>query len=85
MTTLHLKLDDDLNAALDQVCAGQGRDKESLATQLLRQYVNMEQLRRTLLDPDLAELYQELQEEDQELANQGMDDYNRLLNEADSR
>jgi len=45
----------------------------------------MEQLRRTLLDPDLAELYQELQEEDQELANQGMDDYNRLLNEADSR
>jgi len=85
MTTLHLKLDDDLNAALDQVCAGQGRDKESLATQLLRQYVNLEQLKRTLLDPDLADLYQELQEEDQELANQGMDDYNRLLNEADSR
>ena len=85
MTTLHLKLDDDLNAALDQVCAGQGRDKESLATQLLRQYVNMEQLKRTLQDPDLAELYQELQGEDQELANQGMDEYNRLLNEADSR
>ena len=85
MTTLNLKLDDELNAALDQVCAGQGRDKESLATQLLRQYVNLEQLKRTLLDPDLADLYQELQEEDQELANQGMDDYNRLLNEADSR
>ncbi len=85
MTTLYLKLDDELSAALDQVCAGQDRDKESLATQLLRQYVNMEQLKRTLLDPNLAELYQELQEEDQDLANQGMDDYDRLLNEADSR
>ena len=85
MTTLQLKLDDELNAALDKLCAGQGRDKESLATQLLRQYVNMEQLKRTLLDPDLAKLYLELQAEDQELANQGMDEYHRLLNEADSR
>jgi predicted transcriptional regulator len=74
VTTLQLKLDDELNAALDKLCAGQGRDKESLATQLLRQHVNMEQLKRTLQDPELANLYLELQEEDQKLANQGLDE-----------
>jgi predicted transcriptional regulator len=63
MTILQVKLDDELSAALDQVCAGQGCDKESLATQLLRRYVNVEQLKRTLLDPGLAELYLELQED----------------------
>ena len=72
MTILQLKLDDELNAALDKLCAGQGRDKESLATQLLRQYVNMEQLKRTLFNPDLAKLYKELQEEDRALANEEM-------------
>src|ERR1700687_5588738 len=83
MTTLLIKLDDELNTALEQLCSGQGRDKESLTTQLLRQYVNMEQLRQTLQDPELAKLYQELQEEDRALANQGMADYQRILHEAD--
>jgi hypothetical protein len=83
VNTLQLKLDDELSAAFAQVCAKKGHDKESLATQLVRQYVNREELKQALVNPDLSKLYQELQEEDQALANQGMLEYSQLLREAD--
>lgn len=83
MTTISLALDDDVNAALETLCANQGRDKMALVAQLVRQYVEMEQLKSTLQDPALAQLYQELSAEDRLLAEEGLAEYQNLLHEAD--
>ena len=42
-----------------------------------------EELEQQMSDPEIIRLYAELADEDVELANQGMDEYNRLLQEAD--
>lgn len=83
MKTLSLRLDDELDAALEAVCAEQGRDKAEVVTEVVRKYVETERLKRTLQDPSLAELYQQLAGEDVALAEEGMADYHQMLEEAD--
>jgi len=83
MKTLPIKLDDELDAALEAVCAERGLTKHQLAADLLRRYVEAEQLKRTLQDPDLVALYQELASEDVALAEEGMAEYKQMLEAAD--
>ena len=83
MKSLSVVVDDQLDAALDAVSVGKGRAKSDIITQVLRQYVQTERLRQSLQDPALITLYQELAEEDVQLAEEGMADYQRMLKEAD--
>lgn len=83
MKTLSLRLDDELDAALEAVCKEQGRDKADVVTDIVRKYVETEHLKRALQDHALAELYQQLAAEDVALAEEGMAEYQRILEEAD--
>lgn len=83
MTTVVLNLDDELDAAVEALSTEQGCDKAILLTDIVRRYVQNERLRQELRDPELAKLYQELEAEDRALAEQGMGDYKRMLDEAD--
>jgi hypothetical protein len=83
MTTISLALDDQLYAALESLCAGQGRSKDDLLADVVRRYVAAEQLKRELQDPELGQLYQELAVEDVSLAREGMSEFERLNKEAD--
>jgi hypothetical protein len=83
MKTLPLRLDDDLDAALDAVSAEQGISKADLVTQIVRRYLETQRLKHALQDPDLAALYQQLAGEDVALAEEGIADFQRLLEEAD--
>jgi hypothetical protein len=83
MKTLPLDLDDALDAALDAVSLEQGRGKADLVLDLVRKYVEAEQLKRTLQDPALIALYDQLAVEDIALAEQGLGDYSRGLRSAD--
>jgi predicted DNA-binding protein len=83
MKTLALRLDDELDAALEAVCAEQGRDKIDVVTDIVRKFVEAERLRRSLQDPALAELYQQLATEDIALAEEGMAEYQQRLEETD--
>ena len=85
MQTLPLVLDEELNAALEAVCAAQGRDKAQVAAEALRRYVAAEQRSRRLRDPDLAALYHQLADEDVALAEVGIADYAAGLTEADRK
>jgi predicted transcriptional regulator len=83
MKTLALRLDDELDAALEAVCAEQGRDKIDVITDIVCKFVEAERLRRSLQDPTLAELYQQLAAEDIALAEEGMAEYQQRLEETD--
>ena len=83
MKTLPLDLDDELDAALDAVSLEQGRRKAELVVDIVRKYVGAEQLKRTLQDPALVALYEQLAAEDLALAEQGMGDYSRVLHASD--
>jgi plasmid stability protein len=84
MATLVLNLDDGLNAALEALCAREGRDKAALLTDILRRHLDSEELRQCLSDPELKRLYDEqLAAEDVALAEEGMAEYEDLLREAD--
>ena len=83
MKSLPLDLDDELDAALDAVSLEQGRAKVELVLDLVRKYVEAEKLKRTLQDPALIALYNELAAEDIALAEQGLADYSRGLQSAD--
>lgn len=83
MKSLSVSVDDQLDAALEAVSVGQGRAKSDIITQVLRQYVQTERLRQSLQDPALIARYQELAEEDVQMAEEGQADYYRLLAEAD--
>ena len=83
MKTLPVQLDDELDVALEAVCKDQGRDKGEVVMDIVRKYVEAERLRRTLQDPALAELYQQLAAEDVALAEEGMAEYQQLVKEAD--
>lgn len=83
MRILPLVLDDDLATSLQTISAGQGRAETELVMEMLRQYVRAEQLRQALQDPTLIALYQELADEDVYMAEEGLADYTRQLEEAD--
>lgn len=84
MKSLSLMVDDQLDEALEAVSLGKGRAKVDIITQVLRQYVQTERLRQSLQDPALVALYEELAEEDVQLAEEDMADYQRILAEADN-
>lgn len=83
MRTLPLVLDDDLATSLQTISAGQGRAETELVMEMLRRYVRAEQLRQALQDPALIALYHELADEDAHMAEEGLANYARQLEEAD--
>ena len=83
MRTLQVPLDEEVDAALEALCARQQRAKETVVSELVRQFVNSQQARQTLQSGELKALYEQLADEDVTLAEAGMDDYKRLLEEAD--
>jgi predicted transcriptional regulator len=83
MKTLSLHLEDDLDAALTQLCAEQGREKAEVVADVLRKHLQAEGLRSSLRDPELARLYGELAAEDLALAEEGLPEYRRVLDQAD--
>jgi hypothetical protein len=83
MKTLALRLDDELDEALEAVCAEQGRDKIDVVTDIVRKFVEAERLKRSLQDPALAQLYQQLAAEDIALAEEGIAEYQQRLEETD--
>lgn len=85
MATISLSLDDQLTAALESISSSQGCDKETLVAKVIRKYIEAEQLRKALEDPELIKLYQELADEDVALAEAGMDDYQKMLLEAENQ
>jgi|FaiFalFF_MnMetaG_3_1042247.scaffolds.fasta_scaffold02148_3 metal-responsive CopG/Arc/MetJ family transcriptional regulator len=80
---LSLELDEELDAALDALCQTQGRPKSELVVDLVRRFVETEKLKQTLQDPHLVALYHQLASEDIDLAEQGMADYLRNLEEGE--
>jgi hypothetical protein len=46
-------------------------------------YIEEEQMRSNLQDPEIVDLYRELAEEDVALAEEGIAEYGRMLDEAD--
>jgi metal-responsive CopG/Arc/MetJ family transcriptional regulator len=78
-----LTIDEGLDAELERVSTRKGRPKADVVADALRQYVQAEQRRQSLLDPALIALYSQLADEDVALAEAGMDDYARQLAEAD--
>jgi metal-responsive CopG/Arc/MetJ family transcriptional regulator len=82
MKTLPVNMDDELDAALDMVCAEQGLKKADLVVDIVRKYVETERLKRALQDPSLAALYEQLADEDVSLAEEGMADYQQILEAA---
>lgn len=83
MRTLPLVLDDDLATSLQTISAGQGRAETDLVLDMLRRYVRAEQLRQALQDPALIALYQGMGDEDVRMAEEGLADYARQLDDAD--
>ena len=83
MKAISLKLDDDVNAELEALCAAEGRDKDDVVGEVVRKYVGTVRLRRTLEDPVLSELYKGLADEDSALAEKDIAEYGRLLTSAD--
>jgi predicted transcriptional regulator len=83
MKVIELALDDDVDIALDALCAAQGRHKGDVVTEVVRRYVEAARLRHALEDPALAHLYEELAPEDVALAEEGLAEYGRLLKSAD--
>jgi len=80
---ISLKLDDDVDADLDELCVTEGRDKSEVVTDAVRKYVEAARLRRALEDPALTPLYAELADEDTALAEEGIAEYGRLLKSTD--
>jgi len=83
MTTLQVPLEEELNVALEALCAAQQRDKVSVVSDLVRQFVRSHQTKQALQNPELIAFYEQLADEDTALAEAGMADYQRLLAEAD--
>ena len=83
MKAISLKLDDDVDAELEALCAAEGRDKSDVVTEVVRKYVETVRLRRALEDPALTRLYEELADDDAALADENIAEYGRLLKSAD--
>ncbi len=79
MKTISLRIDDEVDAALAALRAEQGRNETEVVADVLRRYVETERLKRMLQDPALARLYEELAAEDKALAEEGMSEHQRTL------
>lgn len=78
-----LTIDETLNEQLELVSNRKGRVKSEVVVEVLLHYVQSEQRKHQLLDPALIALYTELVDEDIALAEEGMEEYYRQLEEAD--
>lgn len=85
MKTIAIQMDEELNAALEQICSQRKLDKSRMVADILRRYVETERLAGSLRDPALMRAYQELSAEDVNLAEQGMKEFHRILEEADQK
>lgn len=83
MARTWIELDDALGAALDAVCAEQGRDRAQVVNEILTRYLETQGQRRVLVDPSQVELYRELAAADVALAEEGLADYQRMLQATD--
>lgn len=83
MKTLPVKIDDELDAALEIACAEHGLKKADLVIDIIRKFLETERLKRALQDPTLIALYQELADEDVSLAEAGLAEYKQTLAAAD--
>ena len=84
LKTILLQVDDELDLALTAVCAERGSKKDDLVAGVLTNYLASERSKRILQDdPALAELYAQLAPEDAALAEEGISEYQRLLEQAD--
>ncbi len=79
-----LAIDETLDTELELVSTRKGRSKSDIVAEVLRRYVQTEQRRHQPLDPALIAAYSQLAEEDIALAEAGMEDYQRQLEEADN-
>jgi hypothetical protein len=70
MKAISLQLDDVVDAELESLCAAQGRAKSEVVSEIVRRYVQTARLRRSLGDPTLTRLYEELASEDAALAEE---------------
>jgi hypothetical protein len=80
---LPVSLDDELASVLAAVSAARGLDETTLASDVLRKFLKAEQLKRTLDDPALAALYEQLAAEDLALAEEGVAEYHQALEAID--
>lgn len=85
MKTIAIQMDEELNAALEQICSRRKLDKSRMVADILRKYVETERLVGSLRDPALMRAYQELSAEDVNIAEQGMKEFHRILEEADQK
>jgi metal-responsive CopG/Arc/MetJ family transcriptional regulator len=76
-------LDDELADALERVSRREGKDRNQVAADAVRRYVQAQERTHVIIDQELKDLYKILADEDVELANQGMDEYADGLREAD--
>ena len=74
-----LTIDETLNAQLELVSNRKGQAKAEVVAEVLRHYVQSEQSKLQLQYPALIALYKELADEDVALAEEGMDEYSRQL------
>ena len=85
MKILPVSLDDELASALETICAEQGRDETQVLREVVRKFVQKERLKKALQDTALADLYGELSAQDSALAEEGIEDYKRMLDSADQK
>jgi metal-responsive CopG/Arc/MetJ family transcriptional regulator len=83
MDPISFHLDAQSLETLDSLCTGRGLDRTTLVMDIVQRYLEQERRRRALDDPTLAALYHALEAEDLALAEAGLDEYQRLVIEAD--
>lgn len=90
MKAVTIHIEEELFAALEEICSWKEQDESQVFTDALIKYVETEQLKRSLQEKDnhiglsLLKLYEELVAEDIELAEQGITDYQKMLEEVDA-
>ena len=83
MKNLTVTLDDELDTALEALCTEEGRKRGEFESDVLRRFVERERLAREVQDPAWQAAYRELEQEDVEMAEEGMTDYAEGLRQAD--
>ena len=85
MKTVYIDLDDELDTALETICSEAGFSKVEILLNVVRKFVEAENLKKTLQDRELQELYKSLMNEDVMLAEEGIGEYTEMLREADHK
>ena len=83
MKSLTVTLDDELDAALAALCAEESRQRGEFESSVLRRFVAREQLAREVQDPAWQAAYREFEQEDLEMAEDGMAEYAEGLRQID--